>query len=49
MNPELSTTLGDVLSRGLRALVLTNAIKPMMKRKRHVRELTHGRETKGCR
>jgi len=49
MNPELSTTLGDVLSRGLRALVLTNAMKPMMKCKRHVRELTHGRETNGCR
>ena len=31
MNPELSIMLEDVLSRGLRALVLTNAMKPMMK------------------
>jgi MoaA/NifB/PqqE/SkfB family radical SAM enzyme len=31
MNPELSTMLEDVLSRGLRALVLTNAMKPMAK------------------
>jgi uncharacterized Fe-S cluster-containing radical SAM superfamily protein len=31
MNPELSVMLEDVLSRGLRALVLTNAMKPMMK------------------
>src|SRR6516165_5687180 len=43
MTPGLSKMLGEVLSRGLRALVLTNAMKPMMKRKRHVRELTHGR------
>jgi uncharacterized Fe-S cluster-containing radical SAM superfamily protein len=31
MNPELSTMLDDVLSRDLRALVLTNAMKPMEK------------------
>jgi pyruvate-formate lyase-activating enzyme len=31
MNPELPAMLEDVLSRGLRALVLTNAMKPMMK------------------
>src|ERR1700730_3420744 len=31
MNPELSLMLEDVLSRGLRALVLTNAMKPMDK------------------
>jgi uncharacterized Fe-S cluster-containing radical SAM superfamily protein len=31
MNPELSAMLEDVLSRDLRALVLTNAMKPMEK------------------
>ncbi len=31
MNPELSAMLEDVLSRGLRALVLTNAMRPMEK------------------
>jgi uncharacterized Fe-S cluster-containing radical SAM superfamily protein len=31
MNPELPGMLEDVLSRGLRALVLTNAMKPMAK------------------
>jgi uncharacterized Fe-S cluster-containing radical SAM superfamily protein len=31
MNPELSQMLEDVLSRNLRALVLTNAMKPMAK------------------
>src|SRR5215475_12481010 len=31
MNPELSSMLDDVLSRNLRALVLTNAMKPMSK------------------
>src|SRR6202049_1896312 len=31
MNPELPTMLEDVLSRGLAALVLTNAMKPMAK------------------
>jgi uncharacterized Fe-S cluster-containing radical SAM superfamily protein len=31
MNPELTAMLEDVLSRGLSALVLTNAMKPMTK------------------
>src|SRR5438132_9217044 len=31
MNPELPGMLEDVLSRGFRALVLTNAMKPMAK------------------
>jgi hypothetical protein len=31
MNPDLPLMLEDVLSRGLRALVLTNAMKPMAK------------------
>jgi uncharacterized Fe-S cluster-containing radical SAM superfamily protein len=31
MNPELASMLEDALSRGLRALVLTNAMKPMDK------------------
>jgi uncharacterized Fe-S cluster-containing radical SAM superfamily protein len=31
MNPELSLMLEDVLSRSLRAIVLTNAMKPMAK------------------
>ena len=31
MNPELPEMLNDVLSRGLRALVLTNAMKPLAK------------------
>jgi hypothetical protein len=31
MNPELADMLEDVLSRGMRALVLTNAMKPMAK------------------
>ena len=31
MNPELPAMLDDVLSRGFRALVLTNAMKPMHK------------------
>jgi len=31
MNPELPAMLEDVLSRGFRALVLTNAMKPMAK------------------
>src|ERR1700687_4618823 len=31
MNPELPAMLEDVLSRDLRALVLTNAMKPMEK------------------
>src|SRR5436190_12106928 len=31
MNPEVPAMLDDVLSRGLRALVLTNAMNPMAK------------------
>jgi Radical SAM superfamily len=31
MNPELPAMLDDALARGFRALVLTNAMKPMMK------------------
>jgi uncharacterized Fe-S cluster-containing radical SAM superfamily protein len=31
MNPDFMAMLGDVLARGYRALVLTNAMKPMMK------------------
>lgn len=31
MNPDIVAMLDDVLSRGLRALVLTNAMRPMMK------------------
>ena len=31
MNPELPAMLEAVLSRGFRALVLTNAMKPMHK------------------
>ena len=34
MNPELAAMIEDVLSRGLHALVLTNAMKPMDKCKR---------------
>lgn len=33
MNPELPAMLDDVLSRGLKAIVLTNAMKPMHKMK----------------
>jgi uncharacterized Fe-S cluster-containing radical SAM superfamily protein len=33
MNPELPAMLDDVLSRGLKAMVLTNAMKPMHKMK----------------
>jgi MoaA/NifB/PqqE/SkfB family radical SAM enzyme len=48
MNPELPAMLDDVLSRGLKAMVLTNAMKPMHKMKpallgllqRHGRKLT---------
>ncbi len=31
MNPDLPEMLGDALSRGFRVLILTNAMKPMMK------------------
>jgi radical SAM family protein len=34
MNRELPAMLGDVLSRGLDAIVLTNAMKPMLHKKR---------------
>jgi len=48
MNPELPAMLRDALERGHRALVLTNAMRPMLKRKadllalkaRHGRRLT---------
>jgi uncharacterized Fe-S cluster-containing radical SAM superfamily protein len=48
MNPELPAMLDDVLSRGLKAMVLTNAMKPMHRMKpallgllqRHGRNLT---------
>ncbi len=33
MNPELCTMLEDCLARGFRVLVLTNAMKPMMKKR----------------
>ena len=33
MNPEFLAMLGDVLGRGLRAMVLTNAMRPMTRRK----------------
>jgi uncharacterized Fe-S cluster-containing radical SAM superfamily protein len=39
MNPELPAMLEDVLSRGLAALVLTNAMKPMAKCKGPLRRL----------
>jgi len=39
MNPELPLMLGVVLGRGLRALVLTNAMKPMHHKKRALLEL----------
>src|SRR5438876_81376 len=39
MNPELPAMLEDVLSRDLRALVLTNAMKPMDKCKRSLLQL----------
>ncbi len=31
MNPELPTMIGDALARGFRVIVLTNAMRPMMK------------------
>ena len=39
MNPELPQMLDDALSRGFSALVLTNAMKPMAKRKRELLRL----------
>jgi uncharacterized Fe-S cluster-containing radical SAM superfamily protein len=45
MNPELPAMLDDVLSRGLKAMVLTNAMKPMHKMKRALLDLhrRHGK------
>ncbi len=39
MNPELVPMLDDALSRGFHALVLTNAMKPMMKRRAELIDL----------
>lgn len=39
MNPELPAMLEDTLSRGFDVLVLTNAMKPMMKRRQALLEL----------
>jgi uncharacterized Fe-S cluster-containing radical SAM superfamily protein len=39
MNPELPAMLDDVLSRGFKAMVLTNAMKPMHKTKRALLDL----------
>lgn len=39
MNPDLPAMLEDVLSRGFNALVLTNAMKPMMKRREQLLRL----------
>ena len=36
MAPDLPAMLADVLARGLSALVLTNAMKPMMRRRREL-------------
>ncbi len=46
MNPELPAMLQDALSRGFNALVLTNAMKPMMKCRAALLEL---KERYGCR
>jgi uncharacterized Fe-S cluster-containing radical SAM superfamily protein len=45
MNPELPAMLDDVLSRGLKAMVLTNAMKPMHKMKAALLDLhrCHGK------
>ena len=43
-SPQLVTELEDVLSRGLEALVLTNAMKPM---RRHERSLLRLKERFG--
>ena len=45
MNPELPAMLDDVLSRGFKAMVLTNAMEPMHKMKRALLDLhrRHGR------
>lgn len=39
MNPDLIAMLEDALARGFRALVLTNAMKPMMKRREALLDL----------
>ena len=46
MNPDLPAMLDDVLSRGLQAIVLTNAMKPMHKMKPALLDLLarHGRD-----
>lgn len=46
MNPDMIPMLGDVLSRGFEALVLTNAMKPM---RRHGRRLDELRARYGAR
>lgn len=45
MNPDLATMLDEALSRGFRVLVLTNAMRPMMKRAEELLGLRvrHGR------
>jgi uncharacterized Fe-S cluster-containing radical SAM superfamily protein len=45
MNPELPAMLDDALSRGLKAMVLTNAMKPMHKMKTELLDLRrrHGK------
>ncbi len=47
MNPELPAMLDEVLSRGLKAMVLTNAMKPMHKMKSALLDLLarHGRSS----
>ena len=46
MNPDLPAMLDEVLSRGLKAMVLTNAMKPMHKMKPALLDLLarHGRD-----
>ena len=46
MNPDLIAMLDDVLSRGLQAIVLTNAMKPLHQKKRALLDLQrrHGRK-----
>jgi pyruvate-formate lyase-activating enzyme len=41
MNPDIIGMLGDALARGYRALVLTNAMKPMMKLAAPLEQLAH--------
>ena len=42
MNPEIIAMIGDALGRGYRALVLTNAMRPMMKLKAPLLDLKAG-------